>query len=84
MRRNLDEALSLYSESNPRVRMLQARITRLEERVETRAAEGRDAPEDRGERAQRSATLELQLRRSRPASRCCRNSAPRPKSGWSG
>jgi len=64
MRRNLDEALSLYSESNPRVRMLQARITRMEARMETRAAEERDAPEDEAAsevQTRGSATLDLQL-----------------------
>ena len=62
MRRNLDEALSIYSESNPRVRMLQARITRMEERMEERAAAERDAPEDAEEAPTRgSTTLDLQL-----------------------
>jgi polysaccharide chain length determinant protein (PEP-CTERM system associated) len=62
LRRELDEALSLYSESNPRVTMLQARIDRLEERVETRAAQAQDAPgEETAAPTRESATLDLQL-----------------------
>jgi len=62
MRRNLDEALSIYSETNPRVRMLQARIARMEDRVEARAAAERDAPEDADAAPTRgSTTLDLQL-----------------------
>lgn len=62
MRAELDEALSLYSESNPRVTMLQARIDRLEDRVEARAAEEDDAPEqESAEQVRGSATLDLQL-----------------------
>jgi len=65
MRGQLDEALSIYSETSPRVRVLKARIAQLEERIETRAqsddaaeaAEEDDtAPPSRGE-----VTLELQL-----------------------
>ena len=64
MRAQLDESLSVYSETNPRVRVLKARIAQLEERIETRAqrgdaadaAEGETAAERRG-----SATLNLQL-----------------------
>jgi polysaccharide chain length determinant protein (PEP-CTERM system associated) len=52
MRRQLEDALLLYSESNPRVTMMQARIARLEERVAEREAE-------RG--PERSSTLDLQL-----------------------
>ncbi|MGI3212171.1 GumC family protein [Roseovarius tibetensis] len=64
MRGQLDEALSLYSESNPQVTMLQARIDRLEDRVAARAAEQSDTPEDEAgtdEPTRGSATLELQL-----------------------
>lgn len=62
MRAELDEALSLYSQSNPRVTMLQARIDRLEDRVEARAAEEDDAPEEESaEQVRGSATLDLQL-----------------------
>lgn len=52
MRRQLEDALLLYSESNPRVTMMQARIARLEERVQEREAE-------RG--PERTSALDLQL-----------------------
>ena len=62
LRGQLDEALSIYSQSNPRVTMLQARIDRLEARVETRAAQERAAPEEEtAEQTRGSATLDLQL-----------------------
>ena len=62
MQLQLDEALSIYSEESPQVKMLQAQITQLEERIATRGATaaqdsvaGSEAP-SRG-----SVTLGLQL-----------------------
>jgi polysaccharide chain length determinant protein (PEP-CTERM system associated) len=62
MRRQREDALMLYSESNPRVRMIEARIAQLEERVEARAAEARAASETDAEgEPELPATLQLQL-----------------------
>ena len=64
MRGQLDEALSIYSETNPRVRVLKARIAQLEDRIETRAQSDDAAEADQGETAAErrgAATLELQL-----------------------
>ncbi|MEI4233965.1 GumC family protein [Roseovarius sp. D22-M7] len=60
MRRERENALALYSETNPKVRMLEAQIAQLEERVEARAAETRAASETEGE-TELPATLQLQL-----------------------
>ncbi|MGF6862339.1 polysaccharide chain length determinant protein (PEP-CTERM system associated) [Rhodobacteraceae bacterium MBR-64] len=61
MQVQLDEARSIYSEENPRVKMLQARIEQLTERLESAPKpapeEGADMPEKRAG----SATLDLQL-----------------------
>ena len=61
MRAQLDEALSVYSEENPRVKMLQARITQLEERLANAPEETPTAEAD-GPKARPGATmLDLQL-----------------------
>ncbi len=62
MQSQLDEALTLYSEENPRVKMLKARIEQVENRVNARASERSDASEERSPtEARGSATLQLQL-----------------------
>jgi polysaccharide chain length determinant protein (PEP-CTERM system associated) len=62
MRFQLDEALSIYSETNPQVRMLQARIAQLEERIEARAEAQSDTEEtETSEERRGSTTLNLQL-----------------------
>lgn len=59
MRAQLDEALSIYSSENPRVKILRARIEQLEERLRNKPAESlaNDAPEAQS----RPAMLDLQL-----------------------
>ena len=62
MRFQLDETLSIYSEDNPRVKVLQARIKQLEERIDKKAVtqtqkSNGDSPTQR----RGSATLDLQL-----------------------
>ncbi len=57
----LDEALSIYSETNPRVKMLQARVEQVKERI---AAAPEPSPETETETPERragSTTLDLQL-----------------------
>ena len=64
MRAQLDESLSIYSETNPRVRVLKARIAQLEERIERGAQAADDTAGEEAEtpEARRgAATLELQL-----------------------
>ena len=64
MRAELDESLSIYSETNPRVTVLKARIAQLEERIERRAqnpGDTADADTDTPEARRGAATLELQL-----------------------
>ena len=62
MRVQLDEALSVYSETNPRVKMLQARIARIEERIENAPEE--ESPEPAADTPQQrpgATMLDLQL-----------------------
>jgi len=64
MRAQLDESLSIYSETNPRVKILEARIAQLEDRIERRAQSGDDTAgedADTPEARRGAATLELQL-----------------------
>lgn len=62
MQIQLDEARSVYSETNPRVKMLQARIEQLEERLNTRSeAEAEEPDADTPAQRRGSATLNLQL-----------------------
>ncbi len=60
MRAQLDEALTVYTPENPRVKMLEARIAQLEDRIaargETKKAEAQPPIQSRG-----SITLDLQL-----------------------
>ncbi|MAU53311.1 MAG: lipopolysaccharide biosynthesis [Roseovarius sp.] len=60
LRAQLDEALSVYSETNPRVRVLQARIAQIEERL---AKAPEDAPDAAAPAPQRpgATMLDLQL-----------------------
>lgn len=60
LRTQLDEALSVYSETNPRVRVLQARIAQVEERL---AKAPKDAPDAAAPAPQRpgATMLDLQL-----------------------
>ena len=62
MRIQLDEALSIYSETNPRVKMLQARIAQTEERLANTPEE--ESPETAADPPQQrpgAITLDLQL-----------------------
>lgn len=60
MRAQLDETLSVYSPENPRVKMLEARIKQLEERIASRATT--EEPESSTSAPSRgSITLDLQL-----------------------
>ena len=62
MRTQLDEALAVYSQSNPQVRMLQTRIAQLEERIATQAETQSETAEADTPRERRgSTTLDLQL-----------------------
>ncbi|WP_050929934.1 GumC family protein [Aestuariivita boseongensis] len=57
----LDEALSIYSPENPRVKMLEARIAQIEERMASASAEAAD-PETSEQEARPGATmLDLEL-----------------------
>ncbi|RKF12388.1 lipopolysaccharide biosynthesis [Roseovarius spongiae] len=58
----LDEALSIYSETNPRVKMLKARIAQAEERLANAPAkETPEAAEETPQRRPGATTLDLQL-----------------------
>ncbi|MGX0978392.1 polysaccharide chain length determinant protein (PEP-CTERM system associated) [Roseovarius sp. MBR-51] len=60
MRTQLDETLSVYSPENPRVKMLEARIEQLQERIASRTVT--EAPESSTSAPSRgSITLDLQL-----------------------
>lgn len=63
MQRELDEALLIYSETNPQVKILQARIEQLEQRLDERSASEVQEPESDAapETRRGSATLDLQL-----------------------
>ena len=58
LRAQLDEALSVYSETNPRVRVLQARIAQIEERL---AKAPEDAPDAAAPAPQRPGATMLDL-----------------------
>lgn len=61
MRAQLDEALSVYSEENPRVKMLQARIAQLEERLANAPEETPTDEADGPETRPGAVMLDLQL-----------------------
>lgn len=58
VRRQLDDALAIYSPENPRVKVLQARVTQLETKVATQPAE--EAP-DPSPSAREASMLDIQL-----------------------
>ncbi len=60
MRAQLDEALSVYSSENPRVKMLEARIGQLEERLASKTTTQEPKPDTLAQ-SRGSATLDLQL-----------------------
>ncbi len=62
LQNQLDQLLSIYSEENPRVKMLQARIGQLEQRFDAQTATKAQEPEpDVPAQRRGSATLDLQL-----------------------
>lgn len=60
LRAQLDEALSIYSTGNPRVKMLEAQIKQLEDRVASRATT-EEAKSEASTQSRGSVTLDLQL-----------------------
>lgn len=57
----LDEALSIYSETNPRVKMLQARVEQVKERIAAAPGPSPETETETPERRAGSTTLDLQL-----------------------
>src|SRR6056297_2954215 len=61
LRIQLDEALSIYSETNPRVKMLQARVEQVKERIATAPEPSPETETETPEKRAGSTTLDLQL-----------------------